>query len=65
MTDNEQGSLDPYEDFDRLLARYPNRAPDPQIPGVKQQAAPQESSKSLRDRAASLLVQANPLMVQK
>lgn len=65
MTDNEQGSPDPYEDFDRLLARYPNRAPDPQIPGVKQPAAPQESSKSLRDRAASFLVQANPLMVQK
>ena len=65
MAYEEQSSSDQYGDLDRLLARYPAKDLVSQIPGQTAEGARTEAPKSLREKAASALTQANPLMMRK
>lgn len=65
MAYEEQSSSDQYGDLDRLLARYPAKDLVSQIPGQTAAGARTEAPKSLREKAASALTQANPLMMRK
>ncbi len=65
MAYEEQERPDQYGDLSRLLARYPSKDLVSQIPGQTAAGARTEEPTTLRQKAASAIAQANPLMMGK
>lgn len=65
MANEEQAGSEQYDELNRLLARYPAKDLVSQIPGQTSAGAKTEDSKTLRQKAAMAVAQANPLMMGK